>query len=267
MKDRFWGIGKGTPNRKRLKKGDQVVFYIGGQEHGFFAGQCVLASGVFSLEPPRKILLSHGIDFYKSDSGVDLVDIETWSEPRFLDSDLIAKLDFISNKEKWMVHLIGGVRAISKDDFETILYPARRAKEADIESPAEFQLEKYLHEFIVSNFDKINFGEKLEIYATEDGEMGTEYPTSAGYVDILCREKSSGDFVVIELKKGWTTDKVVGQTLRYVGWVRDNLAKGKNVRGIIIAREFDDKLRYALPKDPKIEVRTYEIDFKLRSPT
>jgi hypothetical protein len=267
MKDRFWGIGKGTPNRKRLKKGDHVVFYIGGQEQGFFAGQAVLASDIYSLDPQKKVALSHGIDFYKADFGVDLTEIETWTEPRFLDSQLIAKLGFIANKEKWMVHLIGGVRAISKDDFDTILYPAKQAKDAEIESPAEFQLEKYLHEFIVSNFEKINFGEKLEIYSTKDGEIGTEYPTEAGYIDILCREKKSGDFVVIELKKGWTTDKVVGQTLRYVGWVRENLAKGKNVRGIIIARDFDDKLRYSIPKDPKIEVKTYEIDFKLHSPS
>lgn len=82
---------------------------------------------------------------------------------------------------------MGGVRAISKNDFETILYPAKQAREAEMESVAEFHLEKYLHEFIVSNFDKINFGQKLEIYATEDGERGIEYPTSAGYIDILCR--------------------------------------------------------------------------------
>jgi len=104
-----------------------------------------------------------------------------------LDVELTAKLDFSANKEKWMVHLMGGVRAISKNDFETILYPAKQAREAEMESVAEFHLEKYLHEFIVSNFDKINFGQKLEIYATEDGERGIEYPTSAGYIDILCR--------------------------------------------------------------------------------
>ena len=207
--------------------------------------------------------LSHGIDYYRADQGVDLTDMETWSEPRFLDAELIQKLDFITNKEKWMVHLVGGVRAISRDDFEMILYPAKQAREQEIESPAEFQLEKYLHEFIVSNFDKINFGEKLEIYVGEDGQKGTQYPTSAGYIDILCRAKASGDFVVIELKKGWTTDKVVGQTLRYIGWVRENTARERNVRGIIIAKEFDDKLRYSLPRDPKIEVKMYQIDFKL----
>ena len=60
-----------------MKKGDQVLFYIGGQERGFFAGQSVLASGLYSPEPQRKIALSHGLDFYKADSGVDLTDVET----------------------------------------------------------------------------------------------------------------------------------------------------------------------------------------------
>jgi len=265
MKDRFWGIGKATPNRKRLRRGDEVAFYVGSQERGFFAGQAKLASDLFQLDAQRKNVLGHGQGYFRVDQGVDLTDIMTWDEPRVLDSDLIGKLDFISNKEKYMVHLMGGVRAISKDDFDVILDPARRAKEEDIVSPAEFELEKYLHDFIVSNFERIDFGQKLEVFKDEDGQTGSEYPTSAGYIDILCREKQSGDFVVVELKKGQISDKVVGQTQRYIGWVRENLAKGNRVRGIIIARDFDDKLRFALPVDPKIEVKTYEIDFRLRN--
>jgi len=42
--------------------------------------------------------------------------------------------------------------------------------------------------------------------------------------------------------------------------------EGGNVRGIIIARDCDDKLRYSLPKDPRVDVKTYEFDFKLRDP-
>ena len=265
MKDKFWGIGKATPNRKRLRRGDEIAFYVGSQERGFFAGQAKLASDLYQLDAEKKTVLSHGQSYFKADQGVDLTDIVTWDEPRVLDSDLIEKLDFISNKEKYMVHLVGGVRAVSKDDFDIILDPARIARGEEIESRAEFELEKYLHEFIVSNFERIDFGQKLEIYKDEDGQTGSEYPTSAGYIDILCRDKLSGDLVVVELKKGQISDKVVGQTQRYIGWVRENLAKGKRVRGIIIARDFDDKLRFALPTDPKIEVKTYEVDFRLRN--
>lgn len=75
--------------------------------------------------------------------------------------------------------------------------------------------------------------------------------------------KMEGKFVV-ELKKGMTSDRVIGQTLRYIGWVRENLGNGKPVKGLIIAKEIDEKLRYSLPKDPEIRVKTYELGFKLR---
>lgn len=35
--DGLWGIGKKTPNRKHLKKGDQVVFYMGYPHKEFVA--------------------------------------------------------------------------------------------------------------------------------------------------------------------------------------------------------------------------------------
>lgn len=266
MRDRFWGIGERTPNRKRLRNGDKVVFYIGGQEGPYFVGRCALASDVLPLQGEKKVSMGHGIGFYQVSQGVDLADIEVWKEPRPLNSELVKKLDFISNKDQYWAHFQGGVIAISEDDFETIINPSRVEQSKEIESQAEFVLEKFLHEFIVTNFDRINFGSKLEMYKDEDGRNGSEYPTSAGYIDILCRDKDIGDFVVIELKKGFSTDTAIGQTLRYIGWVETNLAMGKRVRGLIIARDFDERLRYSLPRDPQIGVKTYQIDFKLRDP-
>ena len=74
----------------------------------------------------------------------------------------------------------------------------------------------------------------------------------------------AGDFVVIELKRGKTSDSTVGQLLRYMAWVDENLATiGKRVRGIIIAREIDDALRYAVRPLSSVTVLTYTVDFKL----
>jgi RecB family endonuclease NucS len=56
----------------------------------------------------------------------------------------------------------------------------------------------------------------------------------------------TGEYVVIELKKGRSADKVYGQCSRYMGWVRKNLApKAASVRGVIVARKIDDKLKAA----------------------
>ena len=72
-----------------------------------------------------------------------------------------------------------------------------------------------------------------------------QYPTPVGPIDILCKDKN-GNFVVIELKRGKESDKVVGQIQRYMAWVSENLAKNKQVRGIIALKEYDQKLEYAV---------------------
>jgi restriction system protein len=56
----------------------------------------------------------------------------------------------------------------------------------------------------------------------------------------LAIDKKNKEFVVIELKKGRNSDAVIGQILRYMGWVTDKSAGSAgyfNVRGIIIAKE------------------------------
>ena len=59
---------------------------------------------------------------------------------------------------------------------------------------------------------------------------------------------------MIELKKGRTSDVVVGQTLRYMGYVQDVLAEpDQSVRGAIIALDDDQRIRRALSMVPSIE--------------
>lgn len=59
-------------------------------------------------------------------------------------------------------------------------------------------------------------------------------------------------------------DKVCGQLQRYMGWVKKHLAQDKLVRGIIIAREISDKLKYATSVSPHIEMKTYEVNFTFK---
>lgn len=75
---------------------------------------------------------------------------------------------------------------------------------------------------------------------------GRQYQTTVGPIDILTRDKASGQYVVIELKKGRSADRVFGQLSRYMGWVRENLAEGEAVAGVIVAEKIDDKLRSAI---------------------
>jgi hypothetical protein len=135
---------------------------------------------------------------------------------------------------------------------------------AAIEDNASFSLEKYLQEFIVSNWDKTPLGKTLDIYV-EDEEKAVEFNTGVvGEIDILARDRVKGDWVVIELKKGRTDDAVVGQTLRYMGWIRKHkAATGEKVRGIIITGDTSDKIKYALYASDGIEFFNYKVNFDL----
>ena len=133
-----------------------------------------------------------------------------------------------------------------------------------IENQNEFVLEKYLEEFIISNFNAI-FKSKLKIYEDEEGLDGQQYYTDIGSIDILAMEPASDSFVVIELKKGHPSDQVVGQILRYMGWVKKNLCnESQTVKGLVICRDPDPKLSYALTMINNIDVKYYSVSFTLR---
>jgi restriction system protein len=87
-----------------------------------------------------------------------------------------------------------------------------------------FEFEEYLEEFVVFNFKTIFKGE-LVLLGDDVENNGQQYNTNAiGIIDILARDAKTVDYVVIELKKDKTSDVVVGQVLRYMGWVKKNSA-------------------------------------------
>jgi hypothetical protein len=261
--DRFWGLGESTPNRRALAEGDEAVFYIGTPAKNF-AGTARLASDSFKLTPEQQEQYSHGRAFYKTEYGVLLKDIRTWDVPRPVEP-LVPLLDFIENKAFWGTYFQGGVREVSSNDFSTITVQSGRSQTTtdEIESESEFALESHLEEFLDKNWERIDFGAPLERYRVDDQD-GRQFPAGPWSIDFLCRDKSSGDFVVVELKRGKTSDATVGQVLRYIGWVAQNLAKGSCcVRGLIIAREVDEALRYAVASLPSVSILTYRVQFKL----
>ena len=50
---------------------------------------------------------------------------------------------------------------------------------------------------------------------------------------------------------------------QYLGHIKNNLAGGKDVKGLIIALEDDKNLRDALSVAPNIKFMKYEVSFKL----
>lgn len=130
-----------------------------------------------------------------------------------------------------------------------------------------FRLERHLHDFLRDNWEHTELGREWEIYREPgDEEAGFEYPTDVGRIDILARHKSRPEWLVVELKRDQGTDQVIGQILRYIGWVKQNLAvPGEKVRGLIISSGVDKNLRYALAVFPPghVQVMRYRVQFFL----
>lgn len=129
---------------------------------------------------------------------------------------------------------------ISRNDLEAAAAVKKSlgASVAELRSFKRMMIdEKTLEDNIEKNFE--DFGKRVGINLRFEGR---QYQTTVGPIDLLGRDKKTGQYVVIELKRGRSADKVFGQLSRYMGWVRKNLANGDDVVGIIVGSKIDDKL-------------------------
>lgn len=134
----------------------------------------------------------------------------------------------------------------------------------DDTSQSSFLFEKHLEDFIVRNWHSLPIGNQYDIYQKDGEQVGQQFRTSTGPIDILGLNKDKSDFLVLELKRDRASDVVVGQTLRYMGWIQEHLcSKEQSVNGCIIAHAQDEKLQYALKQVPNIRFLKYEVDFRL----
>ena len=137
-------------------------------------------------------------------------------------------------------------------------------EEKKLESYEDFGLESHLEDFLVENWEKLELGKKYSILEEDGDIVGQQYSIPIGIIDILTKSKNDKEWLVIELKKGKSSDRVVGQILRYIGWVKENMAKQhEKVEGLIVIREKDEKLDYALKTINNIKVMRYSVSFKL----
>jgi restriction system protein len=97
-----------------------------------------------------------------------------------------------------------------------------------------------LEDFLIVNWSKTPLGADYEIFSEDGTLVGQQYSTDTGPIDILAISKDRKTLLVVELKKGRASDAVVGQILRYMGYVKDQVAEeGQLVEGVIIALEDD----------------------------
>lgn len=166
---------------------------------------------------------------------------------------------------------IGTVSGISghRDEIERFLdaqaAPRLISTDETVDDPVAFAMEKHLEDFLVQNWEHTELGKAYDIFQ-EDGErIGQQYPADKNErIDILAISKDKKQLLVVEVKKGRASDVVVGQALRYMGFVAQELAEpGQTTRGVIIALDDDQRIRRALAVTPNVDFYRYQVSFKL----
>ena len=135
-----------------------------------------------------------------------------------------------------------------------------KVADEDVENPMVFALEKHLEDFLVSNWANTEFAKTMDIYEVDGEQVGRQFPSDTGNIDILAQTKDGRELVVIELKRGRVSDVVVGQLLRYMGYVTV-LDPDKKVRGIVIGTDDDQRFRRALSMVPNADFYRYDVSF------
>jgi hypothetical protein len=128
-----------------------------------------------------------------------------------------------------------------------------------ISGSREFAFERDLRNYLSKNLSSVERG--LTLFE-EEGFSGVEFPAGGRFIDILAVD-AQGQHVVIELKVSRGYERVMGQLLRYIAWVKHNLANGKKVRGIIVASEITEDLVLAASLVPDVALCRYEPALKL----
>lgn len=228
---------------KKLQTGDLVLSPNG--QGGYYLGEI---TGDYQYHPDTILRHRRPVNWF------DLViDKDQMSEPMRLSAGAMPtvidmgsyaeEIEIFLGKQTGRIH-ISGVEAL--------------------EDPANFVMEKHLEDFLVQNWVHTELGKKYIVFAENGEPVGQQYPTGTGPIDILAISKDQKTLLVIELKKGRASDVVVGQILRYMGYVKEELAEAnQEVLGMIIALEDDPKLRYALKMLPFVAFYQYKIEFKL----
>jgi len=119
------------------------------------------------------------------------------------------------------------------------------------------------NDWLIKNWAQTDLATNYDIYEDEDF-FDRQFQTDTGPIDILAISKDRKELLVIELKKGRASDRVVGQIQRYMGYIKDEVAEDDQaVSGIIIAFEDDQRIKIALSVATNIAFYRYRINFSL----
>jgi len=121
----------------------------------------------------------------------------------------------------------------------------------------------YVRDYLSESLEELDTG--LTVFVDSDGCRGVGYATPLGNIDILA-EQRDGDLVVVKIDVNDHPTTACASLLGQTAWVREHLASGREVRGILVTQSISDGLRYVVSETPSIQVSEYELHVKIRDP-
>ena len=154
---------------------------------------------------------------------------------------------------------------VSYEDFKTIIEWDQKVPEPiSLPEPPEETLRRYIISKPLEQILGPDYGD-FKLYEDPEGNIGELYNTPIGQIDVLFQNEKTEDFLVVELKRTRdTSDRAAGQIARYLGWVRENLAKEKDAYGLLIAHSASEELKYAIKALKNCRFATYKVTFEIK---
>ena len=90
---------------------------------------------------------------------------------------------------------------------------------------------------------------------------GAKRSVASGFIDITARDARGA--IVVELKTGTARQGAVAQVLSYMGDIADE-EPDQAVRGLLVAGDFDKKVRSAARVVPNLSLRSYRVSFEFK---
>jgi len=237
LKTKHYYFKESESNKSKVKKGDIILL----REYGLgFWGSCEIV-GDWVHDEQGKVK-------HKVDTGWFPIDnIAKWKVT--LPYEIIRAE--LSNQNFRLRIAKANLEDKRKIDFALKLYTNLGYGETDGNF---FVLESGIEEAVKANLAQLNLR-----LAEDEIQQQCNLGIGVGRTDLICRDKDN-NFVVLELKAVHASDYVVGQILRYMGYIRENWAmeQGLKVKGIIITPSYDEQLRLAA-KEAGIKVLTIRI--------
>lgn len=211
-------------NRAKIKKGDSILLREYGS--GFWGSTYIADDWVADPEAYKK---------YQEEAGWFQIDkVKKWK--------LKLPYELIRTELSNQNHRLRIAKATDEDkekiELALRIYRKLGYGEAD---GTFFVLENGIEEAVKANLSQL----QLRL-AEEEIQQQCDLGIGIGRTDLICRDKDD-NFVVLELKVVHSSDVVIGQILRYMGYIMETWAskEGKEVKGIVLSPSYDEQLRLA----------------------